>query len=143
LKKKKDVFHLKIQSDTKNLAIIRNFVFNAALKAGFDNESANKIELSVDEACSNVIRHSYKLKSDHYLDITISIDQKKFVITISDKGKGFDPQGIKEPDMEEYISKLKVGGLGIYMMRTLMDEVEYDIRPGDKNRVKMVKYFEN
>ena len=43
--------------------------------------------------------------------------------------------------MQEYLAQLKVGGLGIYLMKTLMDEVDYQIQPGVKNQVKMVKYF--
>jgi len=143
LTNKKHSFKLRIPSDTKDLEIIRNFVYSTAVKLGFDKESAGKIELSVDEACSNVIRHAYDMKSNNYIEIDIIVDMKRIVIIITDRGKAFDPAKIKKPNMQEYIARLKVGGLGIYMMRMLMDEVEYDIKPGVKNRVKLVKYFEN
>ena len=141
MRKKRETFQLKVPSETKNLEIIRSFIYRTAIKAGFDSECASRIELSVDEACSNVIKHAYQMKTDNFIEINISIDKEKFVVTIIDQGKGFNPEKIELPDMMEYLAELRVGGLGIYLMKTLMDEVEYDIIPGKKNIVRMVKYF--
>jgi serine/threonine-protein kinase RsbW len=73
--------------------------------------------------------------------VAIQIDYQKLTLLVTDHGKGFDPGLIKAPDMKKYLAELRVGGLGIYLMRTLMDEVDYDIKPGVRNQVKMVKYF--
>ncbi len=135
-------YKLRIPSQTDNLEIIRMFVRKVAEKVGFDEEEASKIELACDEACTNVIKHAYsKGNKDKSLDIIVKIDYQKFTIIVTDHGRGFDPKSIKMPDMKEYLAELKVGGLGIYLMRTLMDEVDYDIKPGVRNQVKMVKYL--
>lgn len=136
-------FKLRIPSQTDNLELIRYFVGRVAEKVGFDDEDVGKIELACDEACTNVIKHAYNIdrKSDKSLDIAIKLDYQKLTLVVTDHGKGFNPDSIKLPDMKEYLAELKVGGLGIYLMKTLMDEVDYDIKPGVRNQVRMVKYF--
>ena len=135
-------YQLRIPSQTDNLELIRGFVAKVAEKVGFGNDDISKIELACDEACTNVIKHAYsEMTGQKSLDVLVKIDYNKFTIVVTDHGKGFDPQTIKLPDMKEYLAELKVGGLGIYLMRTLMDEVDYKIKPGIRNQVKMVKYF--
>ena len=134
-------YQLRIPSQTDNLEVIRTFVSKIAEKVGFREDDISKIELAVDEACANVIKHAYEKASTKPIDIVIKIDYDKLTVVVTDRGKGFDPKSIKMPDMKEYLAELRVGGLGIYLMRALMDEVNYDIRPGVRNQVKMVKYF--
>jgi len=98
--------------------------------------------LAVDEACTNVIRHAYDPNHRRKdIDIDIAVDGKKMTILVIDHGKGFDPAAVPHPDMKEYLSHYRVGGLGIFLMETLMDEVDFDIKPGVRNRVKLVKYI--
>ena len=133
-------YKLKIPSDTENLEIIRKFVAGIARKVGFKNDDIHKIELAVDEACTNVIQHAYKNQKKQSIDIAIKLDFQKFSIVITDKGEGFNFQEIDIPKMDEYLAELRVGGLGIYLMKTLMDEVNYKKTNG-KNQVRMVKYL--
>ena len=142
--KVKHEYQLRIPSQTDNLELIRGFVAKVAEKVGFSGDDISKIELACDEACTNVIKHAYsEMSGNKSLDVMIMIDFDKFTIVVTDHGKGFDPKSVSLPDMQEYLAELKVGGLGIYLMRTLMDEVNYEIKPGIRNRVKMVKYFIN
>jgi serine/threonine-protein kinase RsbW len=130
---------LKIQSQTENLSLVRDFVSTIARDFGFDEESVNKIALAVDEACTNIIKHSYEFASNKDIEIDITTRQGQLEIVITDRGKSFDPTMIKIPDMKEYLSKYKRGGLGMYLMRSLMDKVEYKITHGKKNEVRLVK----
>ena len=143
--KLKHEYKLRVPSQTDNLDLIRIFVGKVAEKVGFHNDDVSKIELACDEACTNVVKHAYSSKKNHtkHLDIAVKIDYQKLTIIVTDHGKAFDPGSIKLPNLKEYLAELRVGGLGIYLMRTLMDEVDYDIKPGVKNQVKMVKYFIN
>ncbi len=135
-------YQLRIPSETDNLELIREFVSRVASKVGFDEDDVGKIELACDEACTNVIKHAYdQNKENKSLDVLIKIDFDRFTLVVTDHGKGFDPKNIKMPNMKQYLAELKVGGLGIYLMKTLMDEVDYEIKPGIKNQVKMVKYL--
>jgi serine/threonine-protein kinase RsbW len=132
---------LKIPSQTDNLELIRNFINGVAKKVGFDSEESNKIELAVDEACTNVIEHAYQHDETKDIDIAIKIDYHKITIIVTDQGKSFNMKEVELPNMQSYLAELRVGGLGIYLMKTLMDEVDYRSKPGVKNEVRMVKYF--
>jgi serine/threonine-protein kinase RsbW len=132
---------LKIPSQTDNLELIRNFVAGLAKKVGFDEDESNKIELAVDEACTNVVEHAYQHDESRDIDIAIKIDYNKFTVIVTDRGRTFNFEELEMPDMKSYLAELRVGGLGIYLMKTLMDEVDYRSKPGVKNEVKMVKYF--
>ena len=134
-------YHLKIPSQTDNLDLIRNFVAGIAKKVGFNAEDVNKIELAVDEACTNVIEHAYHQDENQNIDIAIKIDYQKLSVVVTDKGMSFRMEEVEMPDMKTYLAELRVGGLGIYLMKTLMDEVDYQSKPGVKNEVRMVKYF--
>jgi serine/threonine-protein kinase RsbW len=138
---KKTNYSLKLPSKTDNLETVRNFVAGLARKAGFGSEDINKIELAVDEACTNVIEHAYHHAEDQDINVDVKIGRDKLTIIVTDRGKTFSPKSIKMPDMEQYIAELRVGGLGIYLMKTLMDEVQYQTISGGKNQVTMVKYL--
>ena len=95
--------------------------------------------LAVDEACTNIIKHAYKSFPDGELSIKLDHDKKKFTITILDFGSSFDPDIIPKPDLQRYYKERKVGGLGMYLMKTLMDEVKYSSVPGKYNKVLLTK----
>jgi len=134
-------YELKIPSQSDNLAIIRDVVAKVASRIGFDTDEASKIELAVDEACTNVIKHAYANNSNQMIEVSIKVDQKKLIIIVADKGKGFNPDKIKLPDLNESIKEGRKGGLGLCLIKTLMDKVEFEIKPGTKNQVKMIKYI--
>lgn len=134
-------YQLKIPSQSDNLSIIRDVVTKVASQIGFDTDEASKIELAVDEACTNVIKHAYANNSGQMIEVSIKIDQKKLIIIVADNGKGFNPDKIKFPDLNESIKSGRKGGLGLCLIKTLMDKVEFEIKPGSKNQVKMIKYI--
>ena len=134
-------YSVRLPSQTDNLELIRTFVAGVARKVGLHDEDINKIELAVDEACTNVVEHAYKDKENENIDVAIQIDYQKFTVIVTDKGQQFSPNDIQMPDMEQYLAELRVGGLGIYLMKTLMDEVQYHTDEEGKNSVKMVKHL--
>jgi len=141
LPKTQKKYQLKIPSQSDNLSIIRDVVAKVASRVGFDTDEASKIELAVDEACTNVIKHAYANNSNQMIEVSIKIDQKKLIIIVADKGKGFNPDEIKLPDLNKSIKEGRKGGLGLCLIKTLMDKVEFEIKPGLKNQVKMIKYI--
>jgi serine/threonine-protein kinase RsbW len=137
----KKKFNLKIASATENLEIIRDFIIRIALKGGFDDETSDQIALAVDEACTNVIKHAHKYDSRRMIDISVILDKDKIQITVCDKGKGFDVSKLGAPDLSKYIHESRKGGLGIHLMKTLMDNVEYTFHSGVKNQVILTKFL--
>ena len=142
-KMKTQRYKIRFPSRTDNLEVVRDFVFRLAQKAGFEEDTADQISLAVDEACTNVIKHAHQFNSRRMIDLAVIYTIKQFEIIITDKGKGFDPQSLEKPDLPKYIHEAKMGGLGIHLMKTLMDEVSYTFNPGNKNQVSLVKYFKH
>ncbi len=138
-KNKRQTFRLQISASTDNLQIIRDFVHHLAKKAGFKAEQIDQIELAVDEACTNVIKHAYKFDASQLIDLQIFIDGQKMEIVVSDYGNGFDPGQLPEPDINHSMKKGRAGGLGIHLMKKLMDEVKFNIIPGTKTEVHLIK----
>jgi serine/threonine-protein kinase RsbW len=132
-------FALHVPSSTENLALIRDFVSNIGCQAGFDDKEVARIALAVDEACANVIEHAYGSDMTREVKIRVVVDEDRVTFEIQDTGRGFDPSQIEARDVEELIRQRKSGGLGLRLIRTIMDDVQYQIVPGQKNELKMVK----
>jgi len=130
-----------IESRTDNLLEVREFVLRAARSFGFSEDEASKIVLAVDEACTNVIKHAYQFAPDREIEIVIQPVKDRMQITVIDDGKSFNPSIAKLPDLKAHLSHYRRGGLGIYLMRTLMDKVEYKYAPGKRNEVRLTKYL--
>jgi anti-sigma regulatory factor (Ser/Thr protein kinase) len=92
----------------------------------------------VDEACTNIIKHAYFGKGG-IINITCELQDNDFVITIKDNGRPFDPNSIPPPDLESDLDRRKIGGLGIYLMKKLMDDVSYSFNAKEGNKVVMRK----
>ncbi|MBI3260048.1 MAG: ATP-binding protein [Ignavibacteriae bacterium] len=110
---------------TAELEKIREFVGAQALLFGFQEVDAFQIALAVDEACSNLIRHSYHNDNNRQFVVKIEQNNGELIIQVMDNGDSFNPMSVPEPDMEEYFKKFKRGGLGVQIMRKVMDKIEY------------------
>ncbi len=110
---------------TAELEKIREFVGGQAISFGFQEIDAFQIALAVDEACSNLIRHSYHNDNNRQFVVKIEQNNGELIIQVMDNGDSFNPMSVPEPDMEEYFKKFKRGGLGVQIMRKVMDKIEY------------------
>ncbi len=130
---------LRVKSKTENLSEIRDFVSGNARAAGILEATVENIILAVDEACTNIIKHAYKLSPEGEIIIKINYDNEKFTVTIIDYGKSFEPDRVPLPDLQKYYREHRVGGLGMYLMKSLMDNVVYISVPGVYNQVLLSK----
>jgi anti-sigma regulatory factor (Ser/Thr protein kinase) len=134
-------FTLNVPSSTENLAMIRDFVASIGTKAGFDENEVARITLAVDEACANVIEHAYSSDETRLVTIRATLDSEDLSFEIVDNGRGFEPMQVSEDDVVELIRQRKSGGLGLRLIRAVMDDVKYQITPGEKNELRMVKHL--
>lgn len=132
-------FTLEVPSSTENLAMIRDFVKRVGRQTGMEEQEIFNLELAVDEACANVIEHVYGNDTSKEVIIRATCDDKEVRISVIDMGRGFDPTGVTPATIDSLVSGRKSGGLGIRLIRALMDEVSYEISPGQKNELHMVK----
>jgi len=135
------IYELTTPSHTENLEMIRNFISQLAQKAGLDEMTAMEIEVAVEEACANVIKHAHKSDEAKPLRLQIKIDEQKLTVLVRDQGQGFDPKKLDEQNARELLAKPKPGGRGILMMKMLMDEVHFEAGKGKGMQVRLIKYL--
>jgi serine/threonine-protein kinase RsbW len=132
-------FTLQVPSSTENLALIREFVTAVGRQAQLEEPEISNLELAVDEACANVIEHAYGHDITKEVVVRAKFDDESLQISVIDEGLGFDPGNVGQDSVEQLIHSRKSGGLGIRLIKQLMDEVSYEIMPGQKNELHMTK----
>jgi len=105
-------------------------------QAGFSEVERSEITLAVDEALSNVIKHSYKGNPDGVVWLSCAADDGCLEIVLRDEGAAFDPKQVQQLPPDE----IRPGGRGVFLMREIMDEVQYE-RKGKQNLVRLRKYI--
>lgn len=118
---------------------IREFVGTIARDNGFTEKEIYNIQLAADEAASNIIEHAYEGVKDGVLDVSCGVKADVITIVMIDYGESFDPSAVPMPDLKADLSERKIGGLGIFLMRKLMDEVHYETRRDKSNVLTMSK----
>lgn len=135
-------YKLTVNCSTENLDLIRSYINSVAEKTDLTDDKIQQIEMAVDEACTNVIEHACSYNEKKSLTIQIKHKLNDFIIEIMDRGNvDFNPNTVEAVDLKEFVKQRKTGGLGIHLIKNLMDEVEYFIGSGNHNRVKMVKHI--
>ena len=130
-----------LAADSTSLPPFRKKLKSLLEKAAFDEKTVHNILLSVDEVLTNVIRHAYCPACQNRkekIHVSIFEHENRIEILIEDKGPCFDPRTIPPPKLPSE----KPGGLGIYLVRTLMDEIDHEALKPQGNRLRLVKYKE-
>ncbi len=135
--------------DGSFLHAIRRLVSDLAGQVGFSEAEVAKIEMAVDEACSNVLEHSYAPNKnwcwqhrEPEIRLSVAIEDERLVIEINDHGQGFDFSNYQPPEIDEKLSAMARSGYGVLIMRKLMDEVEYRSNDQTGNTLRLVKYLQ-
>ena len=129
-----------VASHPEALYAVRCFIENAAERAGFSHSDTWKLMLAVDEACSNVIRHAYKCNPDRHFDISVEFKSNRLAVHIDDSGTGYDLRNHCTPNMQDYISNPRPGGLGIKIIKQLVDEIDYE-QTNERNKLTLTKHL--
>jgi len=135
--KERETFHLEIPADENNLSEVRDFMADICARAGFSKREASNTKLAVDEACTNIIKHAYRNKGGE-IRIDVQAEPGRVEVNIFDRGEPFEWSKVEDPDLEEYVEIGKKGGLGIFLMNRLMDELDYSASSAG-NRLYMAK----
>jgi len=117
---------------------IRQLVAEVASQHGFSDKEIYSLQLAADEAASNIIEHAYEGVTDARFEVSCEGRGGALIISMRDTGKPFNLSAVKEPNVKAKLSKRKIGGLGVYLMRQLMDEVLYE-SIGAENVLTMTK----
>ncbi len=114
------------------------FVAEAATEAGLDDLESNRCQLAVDEACTNIIEHGYDGEDKGQIEVTCAARPGELIIILQDFASHFDPTSVPDPALDASLEEMRIGGLGLYFMRQVMDAVEFSYENGG-NRLTLVK----
>lgn len=128
-------------ADLQYLGELRDLVEQGCREAGLSKEAIFGLKLAVDEVITNIMMHGYKGLAPGQVTVQFRADDEKIVVTISDSGHSFDPRTPSSPDLESDWQEREVGGLGIYFLQKMVDELDYQTRPGPVNHLTMIKYM--
>ena len=115
---------LKVSTKMENLGRLIESVSGCAKAQGFDQERISKIELATEEALVNIVRYAYP-EGPGDVEMICQVDRGRFIIEIIDSGIPFDVTAMPDPDVTAGIEERELGGLGIFLIRRMMDEVRY------------------
>jgi serine/threonine-protein kinase RsbW len=130
---------LRVKAALENVPVAMDFVVDAARSVGLDGQVLHQIQLVVDEACANVVDHAYDGLERGDMEVSCHLDDRDFVICVRDWGRGFDPDGVPDPDVTAALEERTLGGLGLFLIRQFMDRVQYSSDPAQGNELLMSK----
>ncbi len=134
------VLELSIKNRVGEIARV-NQSFNAfADRHGVTSGTRRAMDLVFDDLLNNIVSYAYHDDDEHTIDVRVELSADRLAVTITDDGIPFDPFASAAPDTALSLEERPIGGLGIYLVRNLMDEVSYSRRT-DKNVVILVKHL--
>ncbi len=123
-------FKITLPGRLENLETIGDFIARSAQALGLDKDQTYQAQLAVDEACANVIQHGSLPDTEGSISLECCRQGDACVFTLRDQGQAFDPTTVPPPNLQADLHRRKPGGLGIYLMRKLMDKVSYRTEQG-------------
>lgn len=130
--------HLIIHNDIQQIPQLADFVETIADEKNLDHSLSLSLNLALEEAVTNIILYAYPEGTDGLVDIEAIIRENSLEFVITDSGRAFDPTAQPDPDITKGVEEREIGGLGIYLGRSIMDSVSYE-RNGGMNILSMTK----
>ncbi len=127
---------LLIDSRVEEVSHARKWLSDHAAAEGFSDGDVRKLGLVLSEACVNVIEHAYLGEAGNPIELQLSIDDESLRVTIRDKGARFKLEDYEPPDLDEPHE----GGYGVFIMRSLMDEVSYSTSGQQGTVLTLIKH---
>jgi anti-sigma regulatory factor (Ser/Thr protein kinase) len=133
---------LTITNDLASLGQVRDLIAASVRAGGFPDGWINRLQIAVDEAVTNIIEHGHqdRPRGEARIHLAADVDEDEFRITITDEGASFDPNTLDDVDIGAHVASGRNGGLGVFLMRRIMDLIDYHFENGRRNRLVLVKY---
>ena len=125
-------------ADLAQLAVIREFVAESSRALDADEQVIRDLQLAVDEICSNSIRHGYGGQAGQ-LEVSVERVGHSIKVVVRDWGMAFDPEQIAVPDLDLPLEERSLGGLGLFLVKQVMDEVRFEFDASKGNSVTMFR----
>jgi anti-sigma regulatory factor (Ser/Thr protein kinase) len=124
----------------ENLSAVRGFVRTAASELGLDADRLADVLLAVDEAATNTVVHGYR-ECGGNIEVSVERTTEALLIRLRDEADPFDPHCMPRPDVDAPLERRRPGGLGVHLMRMLVDEVHHRTLGAHGNELTLVKRF--
>ena len=134
----KKLYSFELKSSLSELDRLCQNLETFGKKFGFSKKLIFEINLALDELFTNIISYGFKDDKEHVIKVTLTPRKNQLCLCIEDDGTPFNPIDFETPDVSCSVEECKIGGLGIHIMKKLMDEVCYE-RCGDKNVLNLKK----
>ena len=131
-----DLMKMCVPGKPEYVRTVRMTAASIASSAGFDIEAIEDIKVAVSEACNNTVVHARESALVEY-SVEFESADEKLTITVTDSGPGYDVESYIEPVVDE----LRSSGLGLFIIKALMDEVIIESAPGVGTNIRMIKYL--
>ena len=135
----KEILEIKLPNQLKYLTVVANLVGEACTVHQISLRDREDILLAVDEALTNIIKYAYEVGSPQYFTVRLTFDPGTVCIEFEDRGKPFDPLNTTLSSYQGNLENQNLGGLGIFLIKKLMDRTEYHYRVDKGNCLTLVK----
>ena len=135
-------YSFELKNSLSELDNLCEYLEDFGQKIGLSKKLIFEINLSLDELFTNIISYGFKDEDEHIIKVTITPQNEELGLHIEDDGIPFNPIDFETPDVAGSVENCNIGGLGIHIMRKLMDEICYQ-RCGDKNVLTLKKTLSN
>ena len=132
----KVLLSLRLPAKLENLKRFKESVAGCARAQGFDQKRIYEIELAVEETLVNIFNYAYP-ETPGDIEINCKLENGRFIIEIIDSGIPFDMTSLTDPDLTADVEERKIGGLGIFLVKKMVDEVRYR-REKDRNILNLI-----
>ena len=129
---------LRIANDIAELTRVAESVDEFCATHNLPPDCSFKLNVALEELLTNTISYGYDDRQRHEIALDIAIDKDTLVAELSDDARPFDPLQAPPPDLDSPIAERRIGGLGVHLVKTMMDEVTYAYRDG-RNHVRLRK----
>lgn len=136
-----DQIRIVLRNDLSEIEKLRRELESFGQRCGLSSKTLFELNLILEEVISNVISYAYRDDQRHEIVVRADLSNGELVMEVEDDGRPFNPTQIPPPDFERPLEGMKVGGLGLHLVRELTCSIEYDRRE-EKNRLVMRKKTE-
>lgn len=134
---------LDLPARQEELIVLRDWIESVADQLGASTRSKRQLLIAIDEIFTNIASYSYKPEDGNaQIGVDFDDERRQIIITFTDSGKAYNPLDAEEPDIDAALNDRGIGGLGIFMVRQLMDSMEYR-RENNRNILTLKKTIDS
>src|SRR5262245_38453693 len=129
-----------IKNNLAEIETLTESIVSHCQKNGIDEAACYEVRLALEEAISNTIKYGYDDQQPHTIVVRVGFENRELILEIEDDANEFNPLEAPAPDLSLPVEQKPIGRLGIFLMRSVMDQLDYR-RVGAKNRLRMMKRY--